>query len=169
MPLRLRNLIKPTENIESLVHWLFQLGLILDLSGVLCKFCDKGRFGLRKDSSFSIDQCCWPCSNKTCSKKVSMRQGSWFSNSNLTLETIVLLTYFWVYRTEQEFVKHELGISHTTSVDWYNFSREVYSLFIGLCVPFNMGDTAPTPPSKCLLGLILLFLSLFWRSTRCLS
>ena len=46
---------------------------------------------------------------KTCDKKVSIRQGSWFSNSNLTLETIVLLTYFWVYRTEQEFVKHELG------------------------------------------------------------
>ena len=56
---------------------------------------------------------------------MSIRQGSWFSNSNLTLETIVLLTYFWVYRTEQEFVKHELGISHTTIVDWYNISREV--------------------------------------------
>ena len=99
-------------------HLLF---LILDLSGILCKFCDKGIFGLRKDSSFSTDQCCWCCSHK----KVSIRQGSWFSNSNLTLETIVLLTYFWVYRTEQEFVKHELGISHTTIVDWYNFSREV--------------------------------------------
>ena len=125
MPLRLRNLFKLTENIESLVHWLFQLGLILDLSGMWCKFCDKGRFGLRKDSSFSTDQCCWRCSHKTCGKKVSIRQGSWFSNSNLTLETIGLLTYFWVYRTEQEFVKHELGISHTTIVDWYNFSREV--------------------------------------------
>ena len=59
MPLRLRNLFKPKENIESLVHWLFQLGLILELSGVLCKFCGKGRFRLRKHSSFSTDQCCW--------------------------------------------------------------------------------------------------------------
>ena len=56
---------------------------------------------------------------------MSIRQGSWFSKSNLSLETIVFLTYFWVYRAEQEFVKHELGISHTTIVDWYNFSREV--------------------------------------------
>ena len=37
----------------------------------------------------------------------------------------MFLTYFWVYRAEQDFVKHELGISHTTIVDWYNFSREV--------------------------------------------
>ena len=56
---------------------------------------------------------------------MSIRQGSWFSNSNLTLETIILLTYFYVNRTEQEYVKHRLGISHTTIMDWYNFSREV--------------------------------------------
>ena len=42
--------------------------LILELSGVSCKFCEKGRFGLRKDSSFSTDQCCWRCSNKACGK-----------------------------------------------------------------------------------------------------
>ena len=57
MPLGLRNLFKLSENIESLVHWLFQLGLILELSGVLCRFCEKGRFGLRKDWYFSTDQC----------------------------------------------------------------------------------------------------------------
>ena len=125
MPLRLRDLFKLTENIENLIQWLFQLGLVLELSSVSCKFCDKGWFGLRKDSSFSTDQCCWRCSNKACGKKVSIRQGSWFSKSNLSLETIVFLTYFWVYRAEQEFVKHELGISHTTIVDWYNFSGEV--------------------------------------------
>lgn len=125
MPLRLRDLFKLTENTDRLIQWLFQLGLFLELSGVSCKYCDKGRFGLRKDLSFSTDQCCWRCSNKACGKKVSIRHGSWFSNSNLPLETIILLTYFWVYRVEQAFVEHELAISHTTIVDWYNFSREV--------------------------------------------
>ena len=125
MPLRLRNLLKLSENIKSLIQWLFQLGLVLELSGVLCKYCEKGRFGLRKYSSFSADQCCWGCLNKACSKKVSIRHGSCFSNSNLSLETIVLLTYFWVYRAEQEFLEHKLGISHRTIVDWCNFSREI--------------------------------------------
>ena len=87
---------------------------------LLVKFAKKVDLAL-----FSIDQCCWRCSNKACGKKVSIRQGSWFSNSNLFLGTIVLLTYFWVYRAEQEFVKHELGFSLTTIVNWYNFSREV--------------------------------------------
>ena len=64
-------------------------------------------------------------SNKACGEKVSIRQGSSFLNYNKSLETIFLLTYFWIYRTEQEFIKHELGISHTTIVHWYNFSREV--------------------------------------------
>ena len=48
MPLRLRDLFKLTENIENLIQWLFQLGLVLELSGVSCKFCDKGRFGLER-------------------------------------------------------------------------------------------------------------------------
>ena len=64
-------------------------------------------------------------SNKACGEKVSIRQGSNSLNCNKSLETIVLLTYFWVYRTEQEFVKDELGINHTTIVHWYNFLREV--------------------------------------------
>lgn len=125
MPLRLRDLFRLTVDVENLIQWLFQLGLLLNLSGIDCIFCDKGRFGLRKDSSFSTDKCCWRCSNKACGKKVSIRQGSWFANSNLSLEKIILLTYFWVYRADQEFVKHELEISHTTIVDWYNFSREI--------------------------------------------
>ena len=98
---------------------LFQLGLELELSGGSCKFCTQKR-------SFSTDQYCWCFTSKAYGKKVSIRQGAWFSNSNLSLETIVLLTYFWVYRAErEEFVKHGLGISHTTIVDWYKFSREV--------------------------------------------
>ena len=48
MPLRFRNLFQLAENIESLIQWLFQLGLVSELNGVSCKFCEKGRFGLRK-------------------------------------------------------------------------------------------------------------------------
>ena len=57
--------------------------------------------------------------------KVSIRHNSRFDNSNLTLEKIILLTYFWVYKCQVDFVKHELDICDHTIVDWYNFSREV--------------------------------------------
>ena len=41
MPLMLRNLFKLTESIENLMQWIFQLVLVLELSGVSCKFCEK--------------------------------------------------------------------------------------------------------------------------------
>lgn len=31
----------------------------------------------------------------------------------------------WVYKASETFVKHELGISHQTIVDYFNFNREV--------------------------------------------
>ena len=58
------------------------------------------------------------------SQKVSIRKGSWCENHNLTLEQILYVTYFWVYKCNQEFVIHELGISERTIVDWYNYARE---------------------------------------------
>lgn len=125
MPTRLFDLFGKCSSVENLISWLFQLGLLLSLGGCACKSCQEGRFGLRKDESFSRDGYCWRCSNKRCNKKVSIRKGSWFSKSNLTLEQIVFLTYFWVRKADQEFVEHELQISSPTIVDWYNFSREV--------------------------------------------
>jgi hypothetical protein len=54
-----------------------------------------------------------------------MRSGSWFHRHNLTLEQILCITYFWIYKVDQEFVKHELSISNQTIVDWYNYCHEV--------------------------------------------
>jgi hypothetical protein len=54
-----------------------------------------------------------------------MRNGSWFHRHNLTLEQILCITYFWIYKVDQEFVKHELSISNQTIVDWYSYCREV--------------------------------------------
>lgn len=75
-----------------------------------------------KDSSFSKDLFLWKCTINKCGKKVSIRQGSWFSNSNLTLENIVFITYSCVYRATEDFVIHELEVSRQTIVDFW---REV--------------------------------------------
>ena len=82
---------------DQLRNWLLKEKLIGALGG-LCQFCAKGRITLRKDSSFSKDGVCWLCSDKNCGKKSSIRQDSWFSQSHLTLDKIVKLTYYWVYK-----------------------------------------------------------------------
>lgn len=125
MPLKLKDLAKICESTESIIAWLINLNLLLNLKDCICKFCEIGRFGFRKDSSFSRDNYVWRCSNKKCHKKVSVRKGSWFENHNLTLEQILHIIYFWVYRCNQEFVCHELGVCERTIVDWYNYAREV--------------------------------------------
>jgi hypothetical protein len=90
-----------------------------------CGSCNNGKFGLRKDSSYSSDGFVWRCSNKACHKKNSIRTGSWFENHRLTLEKVLLITYFWVYTASESFVRHELDIASQTIVDWYNYAKEV--------------------------------------------
>ena len=60
------------------------------------------------------------CQNKIASK------GSWFDGIKLTMQQAILILYFWVYKYTQMQLRHELKIgSKHTSVDWYNFVREV--------------------------------------------
>ena len=130
MPIKLKDLAVICSSVGNIIDWLLKLGLLLNLSGCACKFCESGTFGFRKDSSYGTDGCCWRCSNKSCNKKVSLRKGTWFENHNLTLEKILHITYFWVYKCNQDFVIHELEICQRTITDWYNFAREVCTVYL---------------------------------------
>ncbi|GFO26424.1 hypothetical protein PoB_005292900 [Plakobranchus ocellatus] len=65
----------------------------------------------------------WYCS--TCKTRKSLRDGSLFSGSHLTLQQIVILIYWWSYDMSQAVIKHETGIgTNHTIVDGCNFLRE---------------------------------------------
>ena len=109
----------------NLITWCRTEGLLGDFGG-LCSFCLEGTVYLRTDKSYSKDECVWRCSNKSCNKKTSIRQDSWFAKSHLTIDKIIKLTYYWVYKFPQQQVSHELRIdSGHTTVDWYNFCRDI--------------------------------------------
>lgn len=61
-----------------------------------------------------------------CNFYKSARKGTWFSNSKLSVDDIVSLTFLWTRtaRTVKECVR-ELRCSKTTVIDWYSFCREV--------------------------------------------
>ena len=103
----------------TLISWLQEKEVLGDFGGI-CEKCLKGKVYLRIDKSYSKDQVVWRCSNDSCNKKSSIREGSWFSGTHLLLEQAIKLTYYWVYKTPSEFVLRELRIA-----DWYNFAREV--------------------------------------------
>lgn len=93
----------------------------------LCDHCSEGSLHLVEDKSYSKDGVVWRYTNRKFNKKVSVREGSWFSGSHLLLEQIVKLTYYCVYDLPNHFISRELRIgSDHTVVDWpKNFSREV--------------------------------------------
>ena len=108
---------------EKLIDWLRNKEL-LDNYGGICSHCDTEMVKLVNDDSFSKDGQCLTCSHRDCRKKTSVRRGSWFSKSHLSLEEIVKLTYYWVHKYPAELVKHKLTLGNEhTAVDWFKFAR----------------------------------------------
>ena len=122
--IKLRDLYKICDSPDLLRNWLFKEGLLGDYHGP-CDICSEGIVSLVKDTS-KCDGYVWRCSKQKCRAKKSIRYGSWFAGSHLSLDTIILLTYFWVYSFPQDIIQRELDIKscHTT-VDWCNFCREI--------------------------------------------
>ena len=72
----------------------------------------------------------WRCPRSACRKKLSIRAGSFFSKSHLSLQTRLKLIYFWatdepVTKVHQQLDQKEC--STKTAIDVFNFLREVCS------------------------------------------
>ena len=72
----------------------------------------------------------WRCPRSACRKKLSIRAGSFFSKSHLSLQTWLKLIYFWatdepVTKVHQQLDQKEC--STKTAIDVFNFLREVCS------------------------------------------
>jgi transposase-like protein len=68
----------------------------------------------------------WRC--KTCKKEQSIRDGSFFSGSHLSIETIIVIVYCWANDFPQKNIIAKAELSPTTSntvVDWCSFCRDV--------------------------------------------
>lgn len=66
----------------------------------------------------------WYCA--VCKVRVSIRQGSWFQNSHLSLYNILIIGYSWSYDYPQRSIAREANCDVTkTVVDWANFHREL--------------------------------------------
>ena len=68
----------------------------------------------------------WRCSH--CRKKHSMREGSFFNNSRLKIEKIVLLMYLFVKKIRATDVLNLVSdVSEPTVLQWFAYFREVMS------------------------------------------
>ena len=122
---RYDDLVARMQDKEMLVHWLMNEGLMVKERS--CPMC-AGEMSLTRCEDRS-DGLKWECRRQVNGKKhraeVSIRKGSWFDSSKMTLEEILKLTYWWCQDLDQTQVKHELGLAESTGVDWDSFCREV--------------------------------------------
>ena len=112
-------------NKSRVISWLMEMKLIAKIR--LCPLCD-GEMKLVECGDRS-DGCKWECRRQAKGKRheveVSIRKGSWFEGSNLTLEEILKVTYWWCRDVAQECMRFEVDVSGNTVVDWHSFCREI--------------------------------------------
>ena len=131
---RYDNLVARMQDKEMLVHWLMNEGLMVKECS--CPMCAREMSLTRcQDRSDGFK---WECRNQVNSKKhraeVSIRKGSWFDSSKMTLEEILKLSYWWCQDLDHMQVKHELGLAENTGVDWDSFCRKVCKItLLGNC------------------------------------
>ena len=80
---------------------------------------------------------------KGCQAILSIRDGSFFSNSHLKLTDLVAITYWWSRGVNVGVAVHETGHSQTTITDWYNFHRDVCAQYF-LDHPVMIGGPGKT-------------------------
>lgn len=127
---RYDNLVAQMQDKEMLVYWLMDEGLMA--KGRSCPMC-AGEMSLTRCEDRS-DGLKWECRKQVNGKRhkaeVSIRKGSWFEKSNMTLEEILKLTYWWCQDLDQAQIKHEVGLAESTGVDWDSFCREVCEIIL---------------------------------------
>ena len=68
----------------------------------------------------------WRCHSRQCRTEVALRKNTWMEGSKLAYRDFILFIYCWSRKlTCVNFVEHELGINHCTTVDYNNYLREV--------------------------------------------
>ena len=77
-----------TRDTLGLILWLQNKGVIGYFMGE-CPRCLEGKITLEKDSSYSKNGFVWRCTKKECGYKNSVRAGSWFERSHLTIQQVI--------------------------------------------------------------------------------
>lgn len=110
---------------EACLHWLAERGLLKNSHD--CPTCQQPCRLVAHAGS--IDGKRWKC--RDCDFVKSIRHGSFFSGSHLSLKQIILIIYCWSHDMPQTLIKHEASVdSDTTAVDWCNFLREECEVWI---------------------------------------
>lgn len=66
----------------------------------------------------------WRCSFARCRSSKTIRDGSFFAQSNLTLQQLIFVIYCWCVGMSMSTTTIVIGLAEKTVIDWFNFLRE---------------------------------------------
>ena len=99
------------------MEWLKKEKLLATNS--ICDICHSDM--MLRDCSDRSDGYVWECRRQIRRKRhrteKSIREGSWFEESNLSIEEVVKFTYCWTQGLEQWQIKQQLNLGSHTAVD----------------------------------------------------
>ena len=87
--------------------------------------CRCGTMMTLQDRSDISDGCRWRCPD--CKTAVSIRNGSFFAKSKLTLQKWLLLMHWWSRKYSVKDAAEEVGVSEPTAIQVYAWLRDVCS------------------------------------------
>ena len=93
------------------IKWLKERQLLKNIC-----ICECGKEMKFVKCSFRTDGYRWECRSQHC-KELAIRMGSWFEQSNMNLEEIIKMTYWWSCRLTQIQIRQQTYTSEHTSVD----------------------------------------------------
>jgi len=121
--LSLRDLHTQTATEADCRNWMRQSGLLA--TNVICRKC--GAPMEEREYERVADKVTWRCPLRQCRTITSIRHGSFFERSHLTLKSLIDLLYYWSIELPNLEIQYQLEIEDKTVTDWTNMIREVCS------------------------------------------
>jgi hypothetical protein len=89
---------------------------------VQCDICHENMTEKHADNGDGLMFYCW---RRTCRRKKSIRIGSFFENSKLTLRQSMLFLHLWGKGYSEKLIVDDFDFSQKTVIDWSRFCREL--------------------------------------------
>ena len=89
------------------------------------KKCPCGTMMVLQSRQDISDGCRWRCPD--CHKCISIRKGSFFEKSKLSLQKWLLLMHWWARQYPVTDAKEEIGVTEATAIQVYSWLRDVCS------------------------------------------
>jgi len=133
-----------TRDQQNTLDWLYQNNLLK--RQVVCPKCSMQQLQREREKT-KADQMRYRCPVKSCRKTVSIRIGSIFEDSKLTLiESTRLIFHYFLKNVTRTQVLKELSLAKNTVTEIYSTIRECISVFIkGEELSYRLGDVVEDP------------------------